>query len=101
MQTTHQTDDSIHPSQSMRDPLGLLSAELYDLILTTLANAYGLSPPDLPSLYLARSTRVSSGAKDEKLFMRFDLHIKELERGPDVAVLSLEFVAKPVKLIEG
>lgn len=95
------TTDAFTHSQSARDPLQLLSDSLQDLILTKLAEAYGLSPGDLPSLYLAKSPLVYAGHKDGKSFMRFDLHVKEQERAPDVAIISLEFVVKTVNVIEG
>lgn len=94
------TDDITTRYQNARDPLSLLHDALSDLILTALVETSGLSPPDLASLYLARSELVSGEKLGSRYSMRFDLRVKAAEHAKDVSHLSLEFVVKPAKVIE-
>lgn len=94
------TDETFTRFQSTRDPLQLLVESLQDLILTALADASGVSPQDLPSLYLAKSHCVSGEKLGNRYSMRFDLHVKALDQAKDVTMLNLEFAVKPTKVIE-
>lgn len=78
-----------------RDPLSLLNAHLHELLLETLCAILERSLEHLPSMYLAKSQFVQEGKSDNKLSMRFDLHIKADGAARDAAIITLTFLVEP------